>query len=71
MRKYSIVNFDKCNPLFCLKEFGHCKAIDSCLKKLIEQENTDEPPIIFSLKSCSGCGKCIIACPLEAIKINK
>jgi len=47
-----------------------CEAVRSCKKKLLEQEEPWESPILISMKMCTGCGACVAACPLAAIEIK-
>ena len=68
-KKKAGVNFNKCDPKKCSPEDGKCKAIKACKKKVIIQDEEFETPIVFE-KMCSGCGKCVCECPLNAIDIN-
>jgi translation initiation factor RLI1 len=60
------INYEKCRPKQC--PGGICTAALACSRKLIKQEAPDEEPMIDPLL-CMGCGDCLKACPLEAIKI--
>jgi Fe-S-cluster-containing hydrogenase component 2 len=60
---YSLCSFEQCSD-------GICKAIPDCEKKILKQEAPFEPPYIDS-SMCSGCHKCIPACPLEAIERSR
>ena len=70
MNKYATIDFDKCNPRICDAEHGLCEAARACKKKVLEQEERWESPILLSMKMCTGCGDCVAACPLAAIQIN-
>jgi translation initiation factor RLI1 len=68
-KKQVLLNFNKCNPKKCSPKHGKCIAVRACKQKVIIQEEEFEAPIIFE-KMCSGCGKCVCECPLNAIDIN-
>jgi NAD-dependent dihydropyrimidine dehydrogenase PreA subunit len=70
VNKYASIDFDKCNPRGCDGQLGMCEAVRSCKKKLLEQEEPWESPILISMKMCTGCGACVAACPLAAIEIK-
>ncbi|HAJ95106.1 MAG TPA: hypothetical protein DCP02_02620 [Actinobacteria bacterium] len=60
---YSLCDFEECSD-------GICIAKSSCEKKVLKQEGPFEPPFIDS-GLCSGCNKCIPACPSKAIEKAK
>ena len=64
--KMAMVDFNRCKPHECGD--GTCVAVKSCEKKLLIQEAVGEPPMP-SPYLCKGCGDCVRACPLDAIKI--
>jgi len=70
VNKYASIDFDRCNPRNCDGQHGVCAAVRSCKKKLLEQEEPGESPILISMKMCTGCGVCVVACPLAAIEIK-
>jgi translation initiation factor RLI1 len=63
--KIVVVNYNKCDPKEC--KDGICRAISACPKKIIKQEEPYEAPMI-NISLCSGCYKCIKACPRKAIE---
>jgi translation initiation factor RLI1 len=62
----ALINYEKCRPEQCAN--GTCAATLACSRKLIKQEEPNEMPMMDPLL-CQGCGDCIKACPLEAIKM--
>jgi len=62
----AVVIFERCKPDQCSKD-GRCPALKECEFKVLKQESPGEPPYQFGL--CKGCGSCVTACPLEAIKL--
>ena len=70
LNKYAIIDFERCDPRTCDSQHGLCAAARSCKKKLLQQEEPWESPILLSMKMCTGCGACVAACPLGAIRIN-
>ena len=66
--KNAIINYSKCDFKHC--DEGICRAISSCERKVLKQEGPFEPPYIDS-GLCSGCNKCIPACPVQAIEKSK
>ena len=69
MRKNTEIDFNLCNPEKCNKG-GVCVAARACTRKLLEQEEPYEPPVLLSSTMCSGCAKCVRECPLGAIRIT-
>ena len=70
MNKSAQVDFTVCNPENCGNKSGVCEAAHVCSHKLLIQEEPDEAPFVLSQKLCSGCGKCVLSCPLGAIEIT-
>lgn len=70
MQKYASVDFSICRPLECREKNGSCSAVLACKKKVLEQEEPDESPILLSMTLCVGCGKCAAACVHKAIRIE-
>ena len=70
MNKYASIDFNKCNPSFCLKHHDKCPVINTCTKNLMEQEGINDPPILVSANMCTACSKCVNECPLKAITIS-
>jgi translation initiation factor RLI1 len=70
MRKNTKIDFDLCNPEQCNGATGVCTASQACTRKLLEQEDLYEPPVLLSSTMCSGCAKCVRQCPLGAISIS-
>jgi translation initiation factor RLI1 len=68
-RKNAVINFATCFPHTCDRIHGKCQALDACNKKLLEQEDPFDQPILMSEAMCHGCGACKKACPLHAIDI--
>ncbi|MEE8318556.1 MAG: 4Fe-4S binding protein [Dehalococcoidales bacterium] len=64
--KSALVTFDQCHPEEC--PGGQCAALLVCPQKLIQQESPDEIPM-FPPTTCRGCGDCVRACPLQAVRI--
>ncbi len=70
MRKYTEVDFNLCNPDECNGTDGVCIATKACTRKLLEQEDPYEPPVLLSSTMCSGCAQCVRECPLGALRIT-
>jgi NAD-dependent dihydropyrimidine dehydrogenase PreA subunit len=66
--KSTIIDYNLCDFKYC--KDGICRAIPFCDKKVLKQEAAFEPPYIDS-NMCSGCNKCIPACPSGAIQRNR
>jgi translation initiation factor RLI1 len=58
------VDATKCRPETC-RDTG-CAAVKVCEKKVLIQEDKTDPPYVLQ-QFCTGCGKCIAACPFKAI----
>jgi translation initiation factor RLI1 len=69
MRKCANVDFTVCSPRVCDSGVGACVAAKACAKSLLEQEAPFDAPSLLSCRLCSGCSKCVNACPLGAIRI--
>jgi len=64
--KIALVNYKKCRPERC--DSGACAAVLACSHKLLKQEAPYDIPLTGP-SVCQGCGDCVRACPLKAIKI--
>ena len=62
----ALINYEKCVPEHCAD--GTCAAALVCPRKLIKQEAPHEMPMMDPLL-CQGCGDCLKACPLGAIRL--
>ena len=67
--KSARINFERCKPETHDPENGKCDAVLACKKRLLEQEEYFESPMLFSAVMCVGCGDCVRACPSGAIQI--
>ena len=65
--KMTLVDPYKCHPEKC--DSGVCAAVLACSHKLLKQEAPYEMPMTHP-SLCQGCGDCVRACPLKAIKIG-
>jgi Fe-S-cluster-containing hydrogenase component 2 len=64
--KMALVDYKRCHPEKC--DSGVCAAVLACSHKLLKQEAPYEMPMTDP-SVCQGCGDCVRACPLKAIKI--
>ena len=64
--KMALLNFNQCHPEKC--DSGICAAALACTHKLLKQEAPYEIPMP-NPSLCQGCGDCVRACPLKAIRI--
>ncbi len=64
--KMALVDYNRCRPKECDK--GICVAALACSHKLLKQDSPYEIPMPDPFL-CQGCGDCVCACPLKAIKI--
>ena len=64
--KIALIDFNKCNPQIC--NSGICLAVQACTHNMLKQEAPSEIPMPDPFL-CRGCGDCVRACPLDAIKI--
>lgn len=62
----AVVQFDLCQPAKCGAD-GRCPALKVCKKKVLKQDGPFEVP--YQLGPCVGCGECVTACPLQAIRM--
>ena len=66
----ALMDYRICNPNECNPDEGTCAAVEACSKGVIEQiDGTFEAPIVDQ-DMCLGCGDCVKACPLDAMKIK-
>ena len=64
MEKHAVIRNDVCmNCPVCL-------AAQACTHTIMEQEAPGEPPVIWSEILCVGCGRCVQACPHNAVCIQ-
>lgn len=65
-KKTAAVDFDACHPDRC--QNGICVAAQACERKLLRQEAPYEAPMT-NPSLCQGCSRCVLACPLKAIRL--
>jgi translation initiation factor RLI1 len=70
MNKYACIDFDKCLPSECGDRSGTCAAALACTRKVLEQEDPADSPVLLSMRLCVGCGDCVRACSIGAIEIK-
>lgn len=61
-----MVDYRKCDPSHC--HGGRCICIETCPRKLLKQEEPLDAPML-NQTDCRGCGDCVRACPLGAIRL--
>jgi NAD-dependent dihydropyrimidine dehydrogenase PreA subunit len=66
-RKTALLDYSLCRPSEC-DGGGICRLVEVCPSHLIKQEEPGLPPMTEPF-SCRACGECVLACPLNAIKI--
>ena len=66
----AVVQHTRCDPKTCSPEDGICPAVKVCRREILEQEEPHESPVLLRSDMCRGCGDCVPACPLEAIKMG-
>jgi translation initiation factor RLI1 len=64
--KIALVDYRFCDPDRCKK--GVCAAVEACERRLLRQEAPAEVPMADP-SLCRGCGDCVVACPLAAIRL--
>jgi Fe-S-cluster-containing hydrogenase component 2 len=64
--KLAVVDYRKCDPQEC--GGGACAAVLACPRKLLRQEDVNEPPMTGT-SPCRACEDCARACPLGAIRM--
>jgi len=64
--KTALVDYNRCHPEKC--DSGICAAVAACSHKLLKQDSPYEIPMTYP-SVCQGCGDCVRACSLKAIKI--
>ena len=69
MEKWARIDFNLCDPASC-DGGGRCAASVRCTRKLLEQEEPYEAPMLISKRLCVGCGNCVASCPCDAILIS-
>jgi translation initiation factor RLI1 len=61
------VDYQLCKPTECGCRTTACLAVRACEHKVLRQDETGDPPYAWS--TCVGCGTCVTACPLKAIRL--
>jgi len=62
----AVVDYRKCHPERC--DRGICLTVLACPNKVLKQEAPYEMPDP-NPTMCVGCGLCVQACPLKAIRM--
>ena len=70
-KRRALIDYSKCLPGQCAPDDGICVAAAACSKKIMQQEEADEAPMILHVDVCQACGDCGQACPLNAITISE
>ena len=65
-KKMSMVDYSRCQPEKC--KDGICLAALACENKVMTQEAPYEMPDV-NPAMCVGCGLCMQACPLKAVRV--
>jgi Fe-S-cluster-containing hydrogenase component 2 len=69
-KSVALVDYIVCSPNKCNPDEAICAAVEACSKAVLEQiDGPFEAPIVDQ-DMCLGCGDCVEACPLEAIRIK-
>jgi translation initiation factor RLI1 len=69
-KSVALVDYEICSPNVCNLDVGICAAVEACPKAVLEQiDGPFEAPIVDQ-DMCLGCGDCVEACTLEAIRIK-
>jgi len=69
--KAARVDFETCDARTCAPENGRCAAVEACTKKLLEQDEPYDSPMLLSAVMCVACGDCVRVCRLEAVTIKR
>ncbi len=69
MGKWASIDLTLCDPKICDQQCGICQASLACTHKILIQDDPYDEPMLISVRMCVGCGDCVTACPLRAIKI--
>ena len=59
------IDYERCRPGRCEK--GICVAVPACPTETLRQDTAYEVPT--PVGPCRGCGVCVAACPLKAIRM--
>lgn len=65
-KRIAVVDYGRCRPEKC--DGGICVAVSACPNKILKQAAPCEMPNPSSAM-CVGCGVCVQACPLKAIRM--